>query len=33
MTIVQYNDMIQTISPDAANDAFHKSILPRTSRR
>jgi hypothetical protein len=28
MTVVQHNDMIQTVSPDAANDAFHKRILP-----
>ena len=33
MTIVQHDNMIQTISPDAANHAFDKCILPRTSRR
>ena len=33
MTIIQHNNMIQTLSPDAADDAFHKSILPRVSRR
>ena len=33
MTIIQHNNMIQTISPDAADDAFHKCILPRASRR
>jgi hypothetical protein len=32
MTIVQYDGMIQAISPYAANYAFHKSILPRASR-
>jgi hypothetical protein len=32
MTFVQYDDMVQTISPDAADQAFHKRILPRTSR-
>ena len=32
MTIVQYDNMIQTISPDAANHTFHKSILPWASR-
>ena len=33
MTTVQHDDMIQAISPDAANYTFHKNILPRTSRR
>ena len=33
MTIVQYHDMIQTIPPDTANHAFHKSSLPQTSLR
>ena len=33
MTIVQHDDMIQAISPDAANHAFDKRILPRASRR
>ena len=33
MTIVQLDDMVQAISPDAANYTFHKRILPRTSRR
>ena len=27
MTLVQHDDMIQAISPDAANHAFDKSIL------
>ena len=31
MTIVQHDDMIQAISPDAANYAFHKSIVPGAS--
>ena len=33
MTLVQYDDMIQTIPPDAAYQTFHKRILPRTSWR
>ena len=33
MTIVQHDDMIQAISPDAANHALHKCILPGASRR
>ena len=33
MTLVQYDDMIQTISPNAANHSFHEGILPRTPRR
>jgi hypothetical protein len=33
MTIVQHHNMVQTVSPDAANDAFHKCILPGASRR
>ena len=33
MTFVQYNDMIQTVPPDAADHAFHEGILPRTSGR
>ena len=33
MALVQYDNVIQTISPDAANHAFYKCILPRTSRR
>jgi hypothetical protein len=31
MTIVQHDNMIQAISPDAANHTFHKGILPGTS--
>jgi hypothetical protein len=30
---VQYNDVIQTIPPYAADHAFHKRILPRAARR
>jgi hypothetical protein len=32
MTIVQRDDMIQAISPDAANHVFHKCILPGASQ-
>jgi hypothetical protein len=32
MTFVQHDDMAQAISPDAADQAFHKGILPGTSR-
>jgi hypothetical protein len=33
MTLVQYDNMIQTVSPEAANNAFDKCILPAASRR
>ena len=33
MTIIQHDDMIQAISPNAANNAFHKCILPGASQR
>ena len=32
MTLVQYNNMVQTISPDAADHSFNVSSLPRASR-
>jgi hypothetical protein len=32
MMLVQYDDMIQTVPPDAANLTLHDGILPRTSR-
>ena len=33
MKIVQHDNMIQAISPDATNHSFNKCILPRASRR
>jgi len=32
MMIIQYYHVVQAFSPDAANYAFHKSIVPRTSK-
>ena len=33
MTLVQYNDTIQTVPPDATDHSFHVSVLPRAPRR
>jgi len=33
MTLVQYDDMIQTVPLDTTNHSFHASILPRALRR
>ena len=33
MTLVQYDDMVRTITPDAAHHPFHKRALPGTSWR
>ncbi len=33
MTLVQYDDMIQTVTPDATDHSFHVSILPRAPLR
>jgi hypothetical protein len=33
MAFVQDDDMVQAITPDAADHAFHKRILPRAARR
>ena len=32
MTIIQHDNMILAISPDAANHPFDKSVLPMASR-
>ena len=31
MTLVQYDDMVRTITPDVAHHPFHKCALPGTS--
>jgi hypothetical protein len=33
MALVQHDDMVDAVSPDAANQAFLERILPRASRR
>ncbi len=31
MSLVQYDDMVQAIPPDATEHSFHKGILPRAA--
>jgi len=33
MAFVQHSDVVQAVTTDAANHAFHISVLPRAARR